>query len=224
MKYDVSVRRGRYVFQQPVCKRICHEWTTRPVQHTKSNLGSVCTPIGVRLCSNMQNRRCVRTRSPADTAVSGLASFPATPFKLPQPPRDKRKEKISWNPFHTSDCRHYLLGCKARREVEILKIASIRFLFITHQATLFEVLSAAEWEVTSHSTAEPPLSHRIQISWFCSPASKYGANQLHLFGAILISSVLSITGSQNVHHLGHSTYWQTGLKSGVSVQLLIGTA
>jgi len=97
---------------------------------------------------------------------------PATPFKLPQPHRDTRKEKISWNPFHTSDCRHYLLGCKARREVEILKIASIRFLFITHQATLFEVLSAAEWEVTSHYTAEPPLNHRTHISWFCSPASR----------------------------------------------------
>ena len=97
---------------------------------------------------------------------------PATPSKLPQPPRDTRKEKISWNPFHTSDCRHYLLGCKARREVEILKIASIRFLFITLQATLFEVLSAAEWEVTSHSTAEPRHNYRIQISWFCSPASR----------------------------------------------------
>jgi len=182
-----------------------------PVQHTKSNLGSVCTPIGAATCRTDAVSGPGRRRIPL--SPDSLPS-PATPFKLPQPPRDTRKEKISWNPFHTSDCRHYLLGCKARREVEILKIASIRFLFITHQATLFEVLSAAEWEVTSHSTAEPPLNHRIQISWFCSPASRYGANQLHLFGPILISSALSITGSQNAHHLGHFT----------DVHLLIGTA
>lgn len=95
MKYDVSVRRGRYVFQQPICKRICHEWTTRPVQHTKSHLGSVCTPIGVHLCSNMLNRRCVRTRSPADTAVSGLASFPLNTLRAATtPPRYEERENF----------------------------------------------------------------------------------------------------------------------------------
>ena len=168
MKYDVSVCRGRYVFQETICKRICYEWTTRPVQHTKSPLESVRTPIGVHLCSNTQNQRCVRTRSPADTAVSGLASFARNTLHAATTPSLQiwGKRKISWNPFRTSECRHYLLECKGRREVEILKIASIRFLFITHQATFFEVLSAAEWVVTSHSTAEPSFNHRIQISWF----------------------------------------------------------
>jgi len=91
MKYDVSVRRGRYVFQQPICKRICHEWTTPSSAH-KIEFGK-CMYSNWR--SNMQNRRCVRTRSPADTAVSGLASFPRNTLQAATtPPRYEERENF----------------------------------------------------------------------------------------------------------------------------------
>jgi hypothetical protein len=158
------------------------QWSIHNRKQPYSQCVCKLTSIGVHVCSNMQGRRALCP----DPVGSGYRCLRAC-FLPPQRPsrchypRDTRKEKISWNPFHTNDWRHYLLGCKARREVEILKIASIRFLFIALWATLFRVLSAAEWEATARSTAEPLLSYTIQISWIRSPTDRCDSNQLGVF-------------------------------------------
>lgn len=58
------------------------------------HIWKTCAPTGARLCSNMQDRRCVRTRSAADTAVSGSASFPRNTLQAATAPTIRGKRKF----------------------------------------------------------------------------------------------------------------------------------